>query len=1448
MRLTKRARRRLLFVIAFVVVGTAAAIAFSMVQGMQRQRMHALHRADGLKAFAEGDMDAALTHLSVAVQYDQEDVDVILAFAEARSRVPLPNRAHLVESRAYYEFALKLLQSGEPSDAVKQEQTRTLTKLLDLHGQLGELFEMERVADRLLAEDADNIEALTAKAGVCMRSRRFEEAEPIAERLAAIEPGALRWRHLQLQVARSMRAVDAELFAMCDEWIDAWTGDGRMHLLKAAWLFELGYIDPAQQEIAMAVAQGAGSLEVLQQTLGLLGTLDRHDLIVNLIDNTRQDYPNAAWARHAIVEYDWQTGRTDEALREIEQARTDLGELPVELRRDHVMALLSANRLDEARSALQSYVESVNAGDVTQRDRALVIALTERLANPPAPWPSMLAKFDAALTMAPDEPVIHYLRGEVCAKVGEHALAAAAFGKAAAIKPAWVAAAVAQADALLASGRAEQAFDISRAAVRRSPSSSFGPLLTLARSALLINEARSEAADPGDVFESEHEFMQSGARAAAARIDLVGMLKAMHEQMPGHVGVFSLLIQAQMQKGLTDDAERTLRAWMEQPELSVDQLVAATELVGRHNLSVTPSLLRSLHEYRGEDARVPMAHAWMLLRKGDSAAGMEVMDRFFERASNEATASDAVQLQRVMFACEADPEQGMTMARELSLRFPASVQVQTFALRQQPLWEDRALIERIIEQLASALGERSQQVRLARASALLRYQSSLEADRAKAIVIVQSVLEETPTSLIALSLLADAYLKGDRPMHEQAVDALQSAIDAHPREASLYPRLIALLQQLGKYDLAQRYLAQLGMLQSRDPGVARAEVELLLTQGQFEAALLRAMRFIDAQSPPPDRLLLAAMMDRTGRFEEARNLYEQLIATVEGDAARQARAQAAEFFARQGEFARGLDVLDAALEAATEPGAREVMLGWFCARHGQHEQAKEYFSQAVAAAPSSPDAWHALARFHLSRGGFAQAADSAEAGMKSAGNDERLRADLELARAGMSGLPWRESLGRVGQQSSDIKALLVMLELANEVTSRGKEAAPTDAQLDRARAITERHPRFMPGWYLAIALNAAADRLATAADLARTAMTRFPTRPEPAEWATRLFMQHERWNDALSAAEEWGVRLPGQSVAAQCAIATCLIKLERSASGVERLRPHMQQILAQRNDRPADAMVLVDTFLAAGEAGTLIEQSDAMLRERVWRMRWAFASRSTDIETAERVLHELELRASTNEGPAEHVGTIEEHLGLAAEWQQLASRTRRTEHFMRAQSLAERVQEEAETPAMQAAAEFVLATIDESRGETSSAAERYRKVLRSQPEHALALNNLAYLMHSQQGQADEALQLARRAAELLPSSADVLDTLGVVLLATGQPSEAETQLRKALSARPADVNIGLNLVDAMVHQQRFDEASKQLEQTRRMLRRLPDRGVEYEDRVTELQRRIRERVTLAEPS
>lgn len=101
-----------------------------------------------------------------------------------------------------------------------------------------------------------------------------------------------------------------------------------------------------------------------------------------------------------------------------------------------------------------------------------------------------------------------------------------------------------------------------------------------------------------------------------------------------------------------------------------------------------------------------------------------------------------------------------------------------------------------------------------------------------------------------------------------------------------------------------------------------------------------------------------------------------------------------------------------------------------------------------------------------------------------------------------------------------------------------------------------------------------------------------------------------------------------------------------------------------------------------------------------------------------------------------------------------------------------------------ATTQLMVGILYEQLGRTSDAIIRYENALALDPDHAVAKNNLAYLLVEGGGDVGRALDLARDAKAALPGEPGVADTLGWVLFKANLPDAAVVQLLEASQGYP----------------------------------------------------------------
>ena len=124
-------------------------------------------------------------------------------------------------------------------------------------------------------------------------------------------------------------------------------------------------------------------------------------------------------------------------------------------------------------------------------------------------------------------------------------------------------------------------------------------------------------------------------------------------------------------------------------------------------------------------------------------------------------------------------------------------------------------------------------------------------------------------------------------------------------------------------------------------------------------------------------------------------------------------------------------------------------------------------------------------------------------------------------------------------------------------------------------------------------------------------------------------------------------------------------------------------------------------------------------------------------------------------------------------------------------------------------ARLLLAEVWQGAGNVEEALREYASVIELDPRNVVALNNAAWFAHDL-GRA-EALDYARRAAELAPDSAPALDTLGWILTRENRAADGLPYLTKAAQLAPQALEIRYHLAVAQADLGQADAARETLQ-------------------------------------
>jgi Tfp pilus assembly protein PilF len=117
---------------------------------------------------------------------------------------------------------------------------------------------------------------------------------------------------------------------------------------------------------------------------------------------------------------------------------------------------------------------------------------------------------------------------------------------------------------------------------------------------------------------------------------------------------------------------------------------------------------------------------------------------------------------------------------------------------------------------------------------------------------------------------------------------------------------------------------------------------------------------------------------------------------------------------------------------------------------------------------------------------------------------------------------------------------------------------------------------------------------------------------------------------------------------------------------------------------------------------------------------------------------------------------------------------------------------------------LALAQAYQERGEFKQAAAEYERVLKSHPNHAPTLNNLAWMYYEMRD--SRTIETAERAHTLQPDDGAIADTFGWLLVEEGQAQRGVELLRRAAKQAPNVPDIRYHLAVALAKTGANEEA------------------------------------------
>jgi putative PEP-CTERM system TPR-repeat lipoprotein len=689
-------------------------------------------------------------------------------------------------------------------------------------------------------------------------------------------------------------------------------------------------------------------------------------------------------------------------------------------------------------------------------------------------------------------------------------------------------------------------------------------------------------------------------------------------------------------------------------------------------------------------------------------------------------------------------------------------------------------------------------------------------DPEAALAAYRQVLQGRPGSVTARSAVANILFQQKKvPEARAEFDLLKKSAPEHPETLLLQAQLAFLDGDLkATRELTERLLK-----------VAPNNVRTLELAG---AAELRSKNYLVAESHLSQALKLAPALLRP-------------------------RVLLAQTYLRSGQAEKSLQVLQPVLESKDADAISLSLAGEAYLQTGDNKRSEEAYKRAIKAAPTNTSVRASAAIAQLARGdGSTAAMNELEA---VAAGDAGPRADLALISAHLRQNDLAGALKAIDAVEKKLPDLPLAPLLRGRVLLLKKDAAGArrsfetalakdpayfpavaslaamdlaDGKPEAARQRFEAHLKAQPKSYQAKVAMAELEARTGAASATVAATLKEATRINPSEPMPHLLLINRLIGSgdgkgALAAAQDASAALPNN-----LEIQDALGMAQVAAGDSQRAISTFKKLSGLQPKNAAVLVHLADAYRAGKDNAAAIDtlKQALELQPDLQAARAALVGMNLQENKPEQALalaREQQKRSPKDASGYRLEGEIE---AVRKNWEASANGFRAA--FQRDRDGPTAVKLHAALVAGGKTAEadklaadwtkdnpkdavflFYQGDMAMARGDFAAAEARYRSVLQLQPNNALALNNVAWML-ARQGKPG-GLPLAEKANSLLPDRAPLLDTLALALEADNQlPKAIEAQAR-AIRLEPSDSGLVLRLAKLYIKSGDKPRAKAELE-------------------------------------
>jgi cellulose synthase operon protein C len=656
---------------------------------------------------------------------------------------------------------------------------------------------------------------------------------------------------------------------------------------------------------------------------------------------------------------------------------------------------------------------------------------------------------------------------------------------------------------------------------------------------------------------------------------------------------------------------------------------------------------------------------------------------------------------------------------------------------------------------------------------------------------------------------------------------------AHPKSLGAHRAMVRLLLQQGQLAAARTDFTALQKLAPMHPDTVFLQGQLALAGKDYKAAREICDRLLSAAPKNVGVLLLAGAAEMgMARHTQAAGLFDRALKVAPGLVP--ARQMLAHAWMTSGQPDKALDVLQPVVDAPEADARSLAMAGEAWLMTGQGARAEALFQRALRVAPDDAGLRTGMAVAQLARGENGAAEQTLQA---IAQIDSSSRADLAVisARLRQNDLPGALKAIAALERKRPEQALPLVLR--GRVQRLQGDLAAARASLDQALV---RQPGFLPAMTMRADLDVAdhqpaaarqrfetaikadpqnnaarlalvdLDRRLGAPDAALVAQLKDAVRADPSDPASRRMLVEQLLASGDAQAAQMAAQEATAALPNDLWVMDALGRAQLAAGDSERAVSTFKQLATQQPKNPLHLVRLADAHIARQDSAAAAQalrraleiEPDHLLAQRGLAL---LAQRDRRPQDALAIARGLQQRLPRDAVGFALEGELEARAGhwpaAAAAMGQALQRQPRSELAIQQHAYLVRAGRSAEAERLStswqkahpqdAAFLYHLGNLALSAQDWPQAEARYRGVLKLQPRHAAAANNIAWIMATQHR--DGAVAMAEQALAIAPDRPAMLDTLALAQESAGQLAQAVHTQKRAVELNPRDPSLRLRL-------------------------------------------------------